>query len=355
MVEEFHKKLPQLHVSLGWINTSEGSEARIQIFDGQHKAAAQVLLGARSLPVRVFIDPDTNVLLTANTNAGTTLRQVAFDKSVQRSLGSSLLSNRIDRYREETGIALDDENFSELDLVNHFKGEGREMRRYVIDRVRDSITTHWQNGLRDYIEYGGRSADKPLSYSTVEKTFYQFFIGSEVLTTPFNFKFEEGTNPRQLEIDQIVRLMNIIADQIYVGQFDPTRGARRIENDVQKGQDVAEPHLRAFRMAKEEIIHNWLRLVRQIVYQYFITTGKPIDERKLFQYEIPEACWQTIENFIDALKRLPLWINKDLSISAFGGKQNNAYWQSVFETGKTPNGAVVMSQGGLDLLEMIKG
>ena len=355
LVEEFHKKLPQLHVSLGWINTSEGSEARIQIFDGQHKAAAQVLLGARSLPVRVFIDPDTNVLLTANTNAGTTLRQVAFDKSVQRSLGSSLLSNRIDRYREETGIALDDENFSELDLVNHFKGEGREMRRYVIDRVRDSITTHWQNGLRDYIEYGGRSADKPLSYSTVEKTFYQFFIGSEVLTTPFNFKFEEGTNPRQLEIDQIVRLMNIIADQIYVGQFDPTRGVRRIENDVQKGQDVAEPHLRAFRMAKEEIIHNWLRLVRQIVYQYFITTGKPIDERKLFQYEIPEACWQTIENFIDALKRLPLWINKDLSISAFGGKQNNAYWQSVFETGKTPNGAVVMSQGGLDLLEMIKG
>ena len=52
LVEEFHKKLPQLHVSLGWINTSEGGESRVQIFDGQHKAAAQVLLGVRSLPVR---------------------------------------------------------------------------------------------------------------------------------------------------------------------------------------------------------------------------------------------------------------------------------------------------------------
>ena len=64
LAEEFHKKLPQLHVSLGWINTSEGGESRVQIFDGQHKAAAQVLLGVRSLPVRVFIDPDTNVLPT---------------------------------------------------------------------------------------------------------------------------------------------------------------------------------------------------------------------------------------------------------------------------------------------------
>ena len=99
-------------------------------------------MGARTLPVRVFIDPDTNLLLTANTNAATTLRQVAFDKSVQRSLGSSLLSNRMNRYREELGIEPGDENFSELDLVNHFKGEGKEMRRYIVDRVRDSITTH---------------------------------------------------------------------------------------------------------------------------------------------------------------------------------------------------------------------
>ena len=82
LVEEFHKGRPQLHVSLAWINTEKG-RAPVKVFDGQHKATAQVLLGARSLPVRIFIDPDPDLLLTANTNAGTTLRQVAFDKSVQ--------------------------------------------------------------------------------------------------------------------------------------------------------------------------------------------------------------------------------------------------------------------------------
>ena len=354
LVEEFHKGLPQLHITLGWINTSEDDQPKVCVFDGQHKAAAQVLLGARTLPVRVFIDPDTDVLLTANTNAGTTLRQVAFDKSVQRNLGSSLLSNRIDRYRDELGIEPSEETFSERDLINHFKGENRAMRRYVVDRVRNSITTHPDNRLRDYIEYAGKSADKPLSYSTVEKTFYQFFINNEALTAPFNHKAEEGTNPRQLEIGQIVRLMNIIADQIYVGQYDPVRGVRRIENDVQKGVDVAEPHLRAYRMAKEEIISAWLRLVRQIVYQFFVTTGQVVDDQRLFQYEIPDACWQNIENFVDGLKRLSLWVNRELSISAFGGRQNNAYWQSIFENGKTPDGAEIMPEG-LNLLEMIKG
>jgi hypothetical protein len=48
----------------------------------------------RALPVRVFIDPDPDTLITTNTNAGTTLKQVAFDKSVQRHLGSTLYHDR---------------------------------------------------------------------------------------------------------------------------------------------------------------------------------------------------------------------------------------------------------------------
>ena len=148
LVEEFHRKFPQLHVTLGWMDP--GEDAKIKVFDGQHKAAAQVLLGIKELPVRVFINPDKDRLLTANTRAGTTLRQVAFDKSIQRSLGSSLLADRMRRYRQDKGLPEDFEMFSENDLVNHFKGESREMRRYVLDWVRNSVTTNTENKLRDY-------------------------------------------------------------------------------------------------------------------------------------------------------------------------------------------------------------
>lgn len=267
-----------MHITLGWIDTSlsNSNKVKVQVFDGQHKAAAQILLGVATLPVRVFIDPDTDRLLTANTHAGTTLRQVAFDKSVQRSLGSSLLADRMDRYRSDRNILEDDDSFSEQDLVNHFRGESREMKRYVLDWVRNSITTHSDNKLRDYIDYGGRGTEMPLSYSTVEKTFYSFFVYG-----------------------------------------------------------------------------NWLRYVRQIVQNHFISTGAPIDERKLFQYLIPEACWENIEKFVIALHRLPLWINRNLSLSVFGGKRNNDYWQSIFESGQAPDGTEVMAYR-INTMEMIK-
>ncbi len=58
LIEEFFRGRPQLHSALGWISTADLPEARVNIFDGQHKAAAQILLGVKSIAVRVFIDPD---------------------------------------------------------------------------------------------------------------------------------------------------------------------------------------------------------------------------------------------------------------------------------------------------------
>ena len=352
LIEEFHKGLPQLHVALGWIE--EGPTSNVRVFDGQHKAAAQILLGSRELPVRVFVGPDKDRLLTANTRAGTTLRQVAFDKSVQRSLGSSLLADRIRRYIQEKKFSEDYEGFSEQALCDYFKGESKEMRRYILDWVRNSVTTHNDNKLRDYIEYGGRKTDMPFSYITVERTFYSLFVCQNMLETPFNYKSEEGLNPRELEIEQIVRLMNLVADKIYVGKFDHAKGTGHIEHDIRQGKDVPEVHLRACRMGREEIVRTWLKCVQQLVQQFFITTGTVVDDKRLFQYQLPEACWNNLHNFIDSLVSMPVWINHDLSSTVFGAKRNYSFWQTIFETGSTPDGTKALPRS-INLMEMIKG
>ena len=352
LIKEFFLKRPQLHITLGYILTEEGS-SEIKVFDGQHKAAAQVLLGVKELPVRVFVNPDLDVLLTTNTNAGTTLRQVAFDKSVQRHLGSALYIERVERYKKERGLAEDDYSFSEADLVKYFKGESREMKRYILDSIRDWITHNPENKLKDFTDFGGRAKEKPLSYSTIEKTFYSFFIYRDALQTPINYRLEEGENPRELEKQQILRLMNIIAEEIYIGRFDPDIGTYRIENRIQKGENIPEPHLIAYRMSKEEIIYNWLKYIAQIIKNYFIMQGKPIDENKLFQYSFPEPLWERIRVFVKNLRDLPIWVNKELSNTVFGGKQNYEYWQTIFETGRTPQGFQVLPHP-INLMEMIK-
>lgn len=352
LVEEFYQKRPQLHVPLAWMTSKDGKSA-VHVFDGQHKAAAQIMLGAKALPVRVFIDPEPDTLITTNANAGTTLKQVAFDKSVQRHLGSTLYQDRIERFRKETQRKDEDLSFSERDLVSYFKGQSREMKRYILDAVRDAVTSSAENKLRDFIDYGGRGKERPLSYSSIDKTFYSFFIFQEVLDTPLDHGLSNGENARELETKQLIDLMNVIAEEIYIGKFDSDIGTDKIENRLQKGETFPLDHLRAFRMSKEEVIYNWLRYIQQIAKFYFINSGKPIQEEKLFQYPFPDQLWTNIRNFVRNLGALPLWANKDLSATVFGGKQNNAFWQTVFETGRSPQGVQVMAKG-INLVEMIK-
>ena len=105
-------------------------------------------------------------------------------------------------------------------------------------------------------------------------------------------------------------------------------------------------------MSREEIIYNWLRSISQIINNYYIIQCNPIQEDKLFQYKFTEPLWTKIRIFIKNLSNLPLWINKDISSTIFGGKQNYAFWQTIFESGKTSANVQVLAKS-LDLMEMI--
>jgi len=351
LIQEFYQKRPQLHVQLAWIDSKQ-TPTLIKVFDGQHKAAAQIMLGARFLPVRVFINPNIDMLLTANTNAGTFLKQVAFDKSIQRHLGSALYLDRIDQYIHDHNLPEETYSFSERDLLKYFKGESREVKRYILDSVRDSITHNPDNKLIDYIDFGGRGKEKPFSYSTIEKTFYSFFIFQDVLDSPLDFKLEEGENPRELEKAQILGLMNIVAEEIFIGRYDPDLGTSQIESKIQKGENIPLPHLCAYRMAREEICYNWLKLVHQVIKSYFIMQKNYIKEEKIIQYPFPEPLWEKIRMLVRNLRNLPVWSNKQLSSTVFGGKQNNEYWQLIFETGKSPQGIPVLGEP-VNIMKMI--
>jgi len=354
LLAEFYKGNPQLHISLGYIETNDKNESPVKLFDGQHKAAAQILLGTREVPVRIFIDPDKDKIIETNFNAGTTLKQVAFDKSIQRHLGNALYQDRVERYQKQTGRADDDYSFSEKALINFYKGESREMKRYIIDAVKDGITYSEENKLRDYIDMGGRAKEKPLSYSTVEKTFYSFFISPDALETNIDFKLEEGLNPRDLEKKQIVRLMNIIAEKLLIGKYDFEIGTYRLENRIQQGDETLDwNHIAAFRMMKEEIVYTWLSYIGGVISMYFANMGKMVmNKNNFFQEVFPDQLWVNIENFITNLANLPLWKNKELSLTIFGGKQVYSFWKTIFEKGVAPTGEKVLASP-IDITAML--
>lgn len=350
LIKEFEKSNPQLHLCASRID-----EDKLKIFDGQHKAVAQILLGTKKLLLRIFIEPNVDRLIETNTNAGSTLRQIAFDKSIMRQLNNTLYSERVKKYQLDHNLEIDNFSFSEQQLVDYFKGE-YNLKKYIIDSIKHSITYAEENKLRDYIDFEGKAKNLPISYSAFDKTFLTLFIDSKlILSTPINYKSDEGLNPRELEIRQLVMLLSIIAEEIYIGKFNPEIGVFRIEQKIldKKDLDLTDDHLIAFRISKEETMYNWLLYLRSVITSYFSSIGKLYDSNRLFQIEFDEQLWTNIRNFIINLRNLPLWKDKSMASTIFSGKRNYDYWKNIFETCKSPDGAQVIARP-LNYIEMIK-
>ena len=306
--------------------------------------------------MRVFLNPDIDRLTETNTNAGSVLSQIAFDKSVMRQLNNTLYYERIKKYQEDHSFKQDDFSFSEQKLVDYFKGDNANIKKYIIDSIKHSITEANDNKLKDYIDRDGKAKELPISYSAFDKSFLTIFIDSkQLLATPINFKSDEGLNPRELEISQAIKLLNILADEIYVSNFQPEIGVARIESKIVDGKDmdITDNHLIAYRMSKEEILINWLSYISDVINNYFSNTGRKFNKSSVFQQKFDDQLWTNITNFIRNLKALPLWKDRGMAGTIFAGKKNYDYWRQIFENGKTLDNVPVLAKP-INYVEMIK-
>lgn len=351
LVKEFDKGNPQLHLTLVRVHDN-----KLKVFDGQHKAVAQILLNTKKLVVRVFLTPDIDRLTETNTNAGSNLRQIAFDKSIMRQLNNTLYSERVKKYQTEHNLKEDDFSFSEQQLIDYFKGDGANIKKYIIDAIKHAITNSKDNKLKDYIDFEGKAKDLPISYSAFDKTILSTFISTKlILKSSIDYKSDEGLNPREIEIAQIVKLLNILADRIYVNKFQPELGVSRIEKKIidKKDTDISDEHLIAYRISKEEIMHNWLQYLLNVIKSYMLNTGRIINDEEIFQQPFDEQLWKNINNFIRNLHELPLWKDRGMASTVFAGKNTYDYWKTIFVTTKTPDNAEVLAKP-LNFTEMIR-
>jgi hypothetical protein len=85
----------------------------------------------------------------------------------------------------------------------------------------------------------------------------------------------------------------------------------------------------------------------------FVMSGQLFDQSRSFQYPFPEQLWDRLRAYLLNLRALPLWVNRNLSATVFGGKQTSEFWRTIFQDGKTPQGQQVLA-GPINIMEMIK-
>jgi hypothetical protein len=140
-----------------------------------------------------------------------------------------------------------------------------------------------------------------------------------------------------------------------INKFEPEIGVSRIENKIidKKDTNITDEHLIAFRISKEEILHGWLKYLSMVIKAYFTNMGKMVNDDEIFQNPFDEQLWVNIENFVENLIELPLWKDRGMSNTIFAGKNTYDYWETIFSTAKSPDGAQVLAKT-LNFMEMIK-
>ena len=81
--------------------------------------------------------------------------------------------------------------------------------------------------------------------------------------------------------------------------------------------------------------------------------GKLFDDQNLFQIKFQDQLWINIRTFVKNLRDLPLWKNRTMASTVFGGKQVYDYWKTAFSTCKTPDGTMVLTKP-INVVDMIK-
>jgi hypothetical protein len=172
------------------------------------------------------------------------------------------------------------------------------------------------------------------------------------IDVPLSAGLDTGTNPRRLEREQMTRLMSMFAEVFFVEQWDPELTGRRIEDRVLKGEPIPLPHLRAWRVAREEVLINILEWVRLTIEHYYAFNQEMIDKERLMQRRHPDGLWSTVGAVLRNVGDLPCWVDTKLAQTIFGGKPNRDFWKKIFADGVSPTGIRVLARG-LDLKSLI--
>ncbi|GFP43725.1 hypothetical protein HKBW3C_02854 [Candidatus Hakubella thermalkaliphila] len=339
LIKEFWRKNPQLHVALCRLQIdTEAKKGDVLLFDGQHKTAAQIFLGNRAVPVRVFLNPDKDRLKEANRRAHKELRQVEFFKSVLDDLGQDIFSQHFRRFLEdETGIPKSEKAFIESLEADTRVEMKRNLYHYLKTTVKNSEDP--RNEFFDYVELDQpRSKTWPISYDSVEKTFLRHFIDSSPCEAPVDADYdEENDYPRNTERKNLVILMNIVTDYVLREKFDKSLGIAKLEDRIKKGEVIPDNHLRAYRMFRPAVFVVWCEFLKEAIAMYLIAKGKITNDmrnrNRVLWAQMDGRDWEAIAKMIDKLASHKLWIDRGPVISNAFGQTRPEFFRKLLEEG----------------------
>jgi hypothetical protein len=267
---------------------------KVILFDGQHKSAAQIWAGRKTLDCKVYVDPDVGKLKDTNLVAHDKLRQMAFFTSTLIAKYSDIFKQEWEEYLERPGAKNENDFVAFLRVRGKTTAEAKKMLKMAIEQ---DVIDDPENRMSEYIAERNRSRKNPLSISILQKTFFRDFI----LDPPITVEFESPEDFRIKEKKNLVRLMALIAQKQLAGRWNPDAN-----NNA---------HQRAERIFSAGAIRAWTPMLHGVISQVLHLYDDASREKTLFR-AITDQQWTLIEGRMDRLFAHKIWDDPNLDVAA---------------------------------------
>lgn len=282
------------------------------LFDGQHKAAAQIWAGRALIECKVYLHPDARRLKETNLDAHGPFRQMSF-------YSHELMKKYADIFGEDWAEFMNSEGEkSELGFFNflvHAKKKTKAQARNEISlAMYNEVVDDPANKLSTYLSEKHRGRKQPLTFARLKKAFFRHML----MPPPAPDEFESDSDFRKAERHNLVQLMNIISEEGLDGTWAPER------NDA--------AHRKAERIFSAGAVRAWVILLRDVINQHLRHYSE--EQRTRFFYRvIASEEFGYLRQFVRKIFGHKIWDDPDPSgeIAARLAKDDAMTAKNLFE------------------------
>jgi hypothetical protein len=279
---------PVLQPSIGRIQGNQ-----ILLFDGQHKAAALLWNGRRTLECKIYINPDVSILNQTNIAAHDKFAQTRFFSSIMILKLGSQFGKDFDDYRNLDEAAIK----SEVGFFEYFSKihEGELAKADCTRRFRsylyNSILEDDGNKLKLLISTGNRSSNnQPLTVDMLSKSLFANFLHAN----PVPDNMATDAYKREYEFLNNIHLFNILYE-LALSKWNP----KAIKGDLNQ--------MSLNRIFSSKSIMAWSELLSNAICAK-LDLDDADDRAKPFYRELAEDDFQKIKKTIERLLLWPMWM-----------------------------------------------
>ncbi len=260
------------------------------LFDGQHKAAAQIWAGRSMIECKIYIDPDKRLLKETNLDAHGTYRQMSFYSHELMQKYADIFGEDWKEYMDTEGVKSEFGFYNFL--LNSKQKTSAQARNEIALAIYNDIVDNESNKLSRYLSEKHRGRAQPLTFARLKKTFFQYML----VPPPVNDEFESDTDFRTKEKHNLVKLMTIVAEEGLEGKWSPER--------------ANATHKRAERIFSAGAIRAWVFLLRDAINIHL--KNYTDEERKRFFYrDISDEEFEYFSGFVKKIFGHTIWDDPD--------------------------------------------